>query len=136
MHRRSPLVLLLVQFSFLGRAEESEWVVGDLTEGGAAQEAGLRSGDRVVAFDGEPVGTFSEFRDQIQGASGEVRVEVELTGRAPWCRSTSYGAPRSSGPSAPTSTCWRVPRASSWGPWWRTPGASGPGFERASACSR
>lgn len=80
MHFALALVLLVVQFAAFGRADEDRWVVGDLTEGGAAQAAGLHSGDTVVAFDGEPVGTFEDFRDQIAAASGLVTVEVERDG--------------------------------------------------------
>ncbi|MCZ7629920.1 MAG: site-2 protease family protein [Microthrixaceae bacterium] len=80
MHFALALVLLVVQFAAFGRVDDSRWVIGDLTEGGAAQQAGLRSGDQVVSFDGEPVGSFDEFRDQIAAATGEVVVEVERNG--------------------------------------------------------
>jgi RIP metalloprotease RseP len=80
MHFALALVLLVVQFAAFGRADEAKWVIGDLTEGGAAQQAGLDRGDRVVSFNGEPVGTFDEFREQIGGATGEVVVEVERDG--------------------------------------------------------
>lgn len=80
MHFLLALVLLVVQFAAFGRADEQAWVVGDLTEGGAAQAAGIDSGDRIVAFDGAPVGTFDEFRDQIHSATGSVDVEVERDG--------------------------------------------------------
>ncbi len=76
MHFLLALVLLVIQFSAFGRVDESQWQVGDLTAGGAAEAAGLESGDQVVSFDGEPVGTFDEFREQIRGASGTVEVEV------------------------------------------------------------
>lgn len=80
MHFALALVLLMVQFAAFGRVDDGQWVIGDLTEGGAAQQAGLESGDSVVSFDGEPVGTFDEFREQIGGATGEVVVEVERDG--------------------------------------------------------
>lgn len=80
MHFALALVLLVVQFAAFGRADDSRWVVGDLTEGGAAEASGLHSGDRVVSFDGEPVGSFDDFRDQIGTASGEVTVEVQRDG--------------------------------------------------------
>ena len=82
MHFALALVLLVVQFSLFGRVDETRWVIGDLTEGGAAQEAGLRSGDRVLSFDGEPVGTFEEFRGQIRSAGGEVAVTVDRDGES------------------------------------------------------
>lgn len=80
MHFALALVLLVVQFAAFGRADDSSWVIGDLTEGGAAQQAGLEIGDRVVSFDGEPVGTFDEFRTQIGAATGQVVVEVDRDG--------------------------------------------------------
>lgn len=81
MHFALAFVLLVIQFAAFGRVDDSQWVIGDLTEGGAAQQAGLDSGDRVVSFDGEPVGTFDEFREQIGAATGEVVVEVQRDGQ-------------------------------------------------------
>ncbi|MEZ5267621.1 MAG: site-2 protease family protein [Microthrixaceae bacterium] len=80
MHFLLALVLLVVQFSAFGRVDEQQWKVGDLTDGGAAQAAGLQSGDEVTGFDGATVGTFDEFRDQIKSASGTVVVDVVRDG--------------------------------------------------------
>ncbi len=80
MHFALALVLLLVQFSLFGRADDQQWVVGDLTDGGAAVMAGLQEGDRIVSFAGQPVGDFEGLRDQISDASGSVAVVVERDG--------------------------------------------------------
>jgi membrane-associated protease RseP (regulator of RpoE activity) len=53
------------------------WTVAAVTEGSAAAGAGLRPGDKVVAFDGVPVSTFGELTDQIQ--KGEVDQRITLT---------------------------------------------------------
>ena len=39
--------------------------VGSVVEGSAAQKAGLRSGDVLIAFDGKPVRSFDDLRNQI-----------------------------------------------------------------------
>jgi RIP metalloprotease RseP len=80
MHFAIALVLLVVQFTFIGRADEQRWLVGELTAGGAAEQAGLEEGDRIVSFAGEPVGDFSDFREQIRSESGTVAVVVERNG--------------------------------------------------------
>ncbi len=80
MHFALALVLLVVQLSVFGRADDEQWVVGDLTEAGAAEQAGLQEGDRILSFAGEPVGSFSDFRAQIHDASGTVQVVVERDG--------------------------------------------------------
>jgi len=43
-------------------------VLGQISDGGRAQQAGLRSGDQVLAVDGEPVGNWFELVDFIQAA--------------------------------------------------------------------
>ncbi len=81
MHFALALALLFIQFTAFGRVDDSRWTIGELTDGGAAQQAGLHTGDQVVTFDGAPVGTFDEFRDQIRDASGQVVVEVNRDGQ-------------------------------------------------------
>ena len=46
----------------------SEPVLGRITAGGAAEQAGLRSGDRVRLVDGEPVLDAASLREQIRAA--------------------------------------------------------------------
>ncbi|MGI9577433.1 MAG: site-2 protease family protein [Microthrixaceae bacterium] len=80
MHFAIALVLLVVQFAFIGRADDTRWLVGELTSGGAAEQAGLEEGDRIVSFAGDPVGDFGDFRDQIRSEAGTVAVVVERDG--------------------------------------------------------
>ncbi len=52
-------------------------VVGEFTAGSAAEAAGLRVGDRILAVDGERVHGFSELPDLVLGRPGE-RISVTL----------------------------------------------------------
>lgn len=57
--------------------------VGELTDGGAAQQAGIRKGDLITAIDGEPINNFSDLLTQVAPRPGEtVSVTVERLGRA------------------------------------------------------
>ncbi len=82
MHFALALVLLVIQFSLIGRPDGDRWVVKDVTSGSAAQAAGVRSGDRIVSFDGTPIDSFDDFRGAISGAEpGAATVVVERDGR-------------------------------------------------------
>jgi regulator of sigma E protease len=48
----------------------SEGVVGDVTPDGAAQRAGIRAGDHIVAIDGSPVKSFEDIAHHISGHPG------------------------------------------------------------------
>jgi regulator of sigma E protease len=50
-------------------------VVGVVDDGGPAAQAGMQSGDRIVALDGKPVTDFVDFAEQIRRRPGE---QVEL----------------------------------------------------------
>jgi membrane-associated protease RseP (regulator of RpoE activity) len=63
--------------SGLNDAEPSSWVVGDVTDDSAAAAADLEEGDRVVGWDGEPIGSFADLQDAIDGT--DVGDEVSLT---------------------------------------------------------
>ncbi|MDE0420642.1 MAG: RIP metalloprotease RseP [Gammaproteobacteria bacterium] len=52
-------------------------LIGAVVDGEAAEQSGLRAGDRVVAIDGEPVSLWSEFVAQIQ-ASANTRLDVTV----------------------------------------------------------
>lgn len=52
-------------------APEPEPVIGDLTPGGAAQAAGIMSGDRVLLADGKAVETWAEWVDIVRARPGE-----------------------------------------------------------------
>lgn len=52
--------------------------IGEVQAGGAAEEAGLIQGDRVLAVDGMPVGTWGQWVEYIrQRPNTELRVEIE-----------------------------------------------------------
>lgn len=57
-------------------------VLGELREGFAAERAGLRSGDRVLALDGQPVNQFSELVEVVRDRPGKlVTVVVDRLGK-------------------------------------------------------
>lgn len=54
-----------------------EPVIGEVIEGGPAEEAGVRPGDRILSVDGRPVPTWQAFKQAIEerpGADVELRV--------------------------------------------------------------
>jgi len=61
----------------LGLAPAGE-LVRDVVEGGAADQAGLRAGDRIVAVDGRPVGAVWSFLVRLREVGGD---PVEVTFR-------------------------------------------------------
>src|SRR5690554_6518367 len=52
-------------------AQVPQAVAGTVVDGGAAAKAGLRSGDRVVAVDGQPVSTWREWVMLIRDNPGQ-----------------------------------------------------------------
>lgn len=56
-------------------------VVGEITDDGAAGSAGIRSGDRIVGIDAEPISSFSDLRRVVAARPGQtVPVEIEREG--------------------------------------------------------
>lgn len=53
---------------------ESDWRVGSVTEGSAADGAGLQEGDDVLAIDGRAVSTFEDLREIVGPRPGEAAV--------------------------------------------------------------
>lgn len=49
-------------------------VIADVIAGGAAQEAGLQKGDRLVAVDSKPIGSLQSWVDYVQARAGQVVV--------------------------------------------------------------
>lgn len=66
-------------------------VVGQVVKGEPADRAGLRSGDRILAADGEPIRDWAHWVDTVQSRPGrELRVEIERAG----ARQTIWMSPR------------------------------------------
>ena len=51
--------------------------VTSLVYRGAAEQGGVRLGDRILAFNGQPVGTDAEFQLQVRSTVGNVSMQVE-----------------------------------------------------------
>jgi regulator of sigma E protease len=57
-------------------------IVGDFEAGSPAAEAGLRSGDRVVAIDGEPINYWSDLSAYVSSRPGEsLRMSIDRQGQ-------------------------------------------------------
>ena len=69
-------LLLVVVIAGFGKPSDTAWKVDGVTAGSAAEAAGLQSGDRVVAYNGQPITDFESFTDLVRGDSG---ANVELT---------------------------------------------------------
>jgi len=81
MHFAIALVLLVVQFAFIGRADGDRWQVSQVTPGSAAAAAGLQPGDTIRSFDGTPTGSFLDFRSAVAAAPpGSHEVVLERDG--------------------------------------------------------
>jgi RIP metalloprotease RseP len=83
MHFLIAIVLLVVQFTLIGDPTTEEWSVGQVVRGSAADEAGLQEGDRISSIGGEPISSFSDFRELLPALGpGEVDLAVERGGEA------------------------------------------------------
>lgn len=72
------LLLLVVVFASFGQPSADRWKVDTVSAGSAAASAGLEPGDRILSFDGEPVGSFNDFTSIVRaraGSSGQLTVE-------------------------------------------------------------
>jgi membrane-associated protease RseP (regulator of RpoE activity) len=90
-HLLQAFVILFVMFTLVGVrggepliedegkliSDEDSWFVESVTPDSAAEAAGLRSGDRIAAFDGEQVRTWADVQGQI--GSRDVGDQVTLT---------------------------------------------------------
>ena len=77
-----PLFLFFGIYFFAGVSTPSpEPVLGTVLAGKPAAEAGLRDGDRVLAIDGTPIATWSDFVGGVKDSAGEpVNLTVERGG--------------------------------------------------------
>jgi len=75
------LLLLVVIFAGFGRPSTEKWKIDSVSEASAAARAGLEVGDRIVMFDGQPVGAFTDFTSVIREHAGTtVGLTVERNG--------------------------------------------------------
>ena len=82
MHFFLALVLSFVVFIGYGAVSKSAWAVAETTPGSAATDAGIGTGDRVVAVDGVAVKTFDEMTREVQRHPDQrVDLVVERDGR-------------------------------------------------------
>ncbi len=67
-------------FGFQGGTDGGEGtpgaVLGELSDGGGAQQAGMQAGDRVIAMDGETVKNMQDLRDILADSRGGTTVKV------------------------------------------------------------
>jgi len=69
-------LLLIVVFAGFGHPSSTKWQVRSVVDGSAAARAGIQPGDRIVAFDGLPVGSFEDTSSLIRAHAGS---SVDLT---------------------------------------------------------
>ena len=72
------LLLLVVVFAGFGHPSTDKWKVDTVSAGSAAANAGLQPGDRILAFDGQPVGAFDDFTSIVRahaGSSGQLTIQ-------------------------------------------------------------
>lgn len=69
-------LLLVVVIAGFGRPSETKWSVSSVTVGSAAEAAGLQPGDRILAFDGQPIDSFENLTDSVRSYAGTT---VDLT---------------------------------------------------------
>lgn len=81
MHFLLAFLLLVIQFTLIGRPDDTQWTIGSISPGSAAEAAGLRTGDRIVSFDGHRVGSYERFRSMIADSpTGAVELVVRRDG--------------------------------------------------------
>lgn len=76
------MVLFFGLFVTTGVANPDDWSVGRVVDGGAAQAAGVQPGDRIVAVDGSPVGSWDDFTAVLNNRAGQpIELQVERDGQ-------------------------------------------------------
>jgi RIP metalloprotease RseP len=74
-------LLLIVVFAGFGHPSDTQWQVRSVVPGSAAAKAGIEPGDRIVAFNGLPVGSFEDTSSLIRAHAGTtIDLTVERNG--------------------------------------------------------
>lgn len=82
MHFLMAIVLLGASYFFVGAPHETDWQVGNVTTGSAADLAGIEVGDVILSLDGKQATDFESFRGDIQDhVAGPATVVVERDGQ-------------------------------------------------------
>jgi membrane-associated protease RseP (regulator of RpoE activity) len=92
MHFLQAIVLLAISLAFVGLPNgtmfgeqdqtDARWVIGSISEDSAAERAGLREGDKIVAYEGAPITVFEDIKDHVRDDAGEtVTITVLRDGR-------------------------------------------------------
>ncbi len=68
---------LFIKLGLKPWSPQPEPVIGELTPGGPAEEAGFRPGDRILLADGRPIATWAEWVDVVRSRPGE-RLDVTV----------------------------------------------------------
>jgi membrane-associated protease RseP (regulator of RpoE activity) len=85
MHMLQAFVLLFIVFTMVGvpgnhelaerlggeQPDPTVWTLGEVTDGTAAEAAGLRVGDDVVSIDGQKISVWSDLGDQVAPNPGD-----------------------------------------------------------------
>ena len=75
-------ILILTGFNLAYGVPQTPAVIGTVRDGSAAQQAGLRAGDRIVTIDGASVKRFEDILPVVAlKTGGAVRLEIERDGR-------------------------------------------------------
>lgn len=73
------LLLFIYSFAFIGIPESSnEPVLGKVLGDRPAAQAGLKTGDRILSVEGQPVATWSEFTTLIASSTPGEPIDIEL----------------------------------------------------------
>ena len=94
MHFLQAFVLFVVVFSWLGvpaytdqaqrlgaRIDETEWVIGSVSEGSGAEAAGIEEGDDLLSIDGHAVERFDDVGPLVRDRAGDtVQIVVDRDG--------------------------------------------------------